>query len=150
MIEWFNRLHDRIDRVLCLLEKILILLERHGHPPRPPARVRATWSSIMSTATITWVDPVNRTDGSAIAPDTFSVSIFDSASPTPTQPIGTVAEGVQTFTTGSLSAGLHTYTLVATDSEGDVSVPSVSASVTVPVTIAAPNPPTAVTATLSA
>lgn len=101
----------------------------------------------MSTATITWVDPVNRTDGTAIAPDTFIIQVFDSASVTPATPIGTVAAGVQTFTTAVLSSGVHTFVLTATDSEGDVSPPTVGVSVTV--TSASPNAPTNVAVVLN-
>lgn len=105
----------------------------------------------MSTATVTWTDPVNRTDGSPIAPDTFTVNVFDDASPTPAAPIGSVPSGVQTFTTPTLAAGVHNFTLTAVDSEGDVSAPSSPpATITVPVTIAAPLPPTNVAATLNA
>lgn len=100
------------------------------------------------TATITWVDPTLRMDGTPIAPDTFHVNVFDSASPTPNTPIGSVAKGVQTFTTGALSAGVHSFTLTAVDSEGDTSaVTSPPASVTVPFT--APLAPTSVAAALN-
>jgi hypothetical protein len=73
---------------------------------------------IMSTATITWVDPPS------IAPDTFTVDIFDSLSPTPSVPVGSVAQGVQTFTTGPLAVGTHVYTLDAVNSEGVASAMS--------------------------
>jgi len=99
-----------------------------------------------NAATITWVDPTQRTDGTAIAPDTFNVLIFDSLSPTPATPIATVAQGVQTYTTGVLSVGAHVFTLEADDSEGDISVPSASATVTIAAALAAPNPPTSVDA----
>ena len=99
-----------------------------------------------NAATITWVDPTQRTDGTAIAPDTFNVLIFDSLSPTPATPIATVAQGVQTYTTGVLSVGAHVFTLEADDSEGDISVPSASATVTIAAALAAPNPPTSVEA----
>jgi hypothetical protein len=100
----------------------------------------------VGTATLQWTDPTLRSDSTAttpdpIAPDTFTVQVYDSASATPNTPIATVAEGVGTYTTGALSAGVHNFTLTATDSEGDVSVVSNSLSVTVPLTLAAPNPP---------
>lgn len=101
------------------------------------------------TATITWVDPTMRTDvpPTPIAPDTFHVNIFDSASPTPNTPIGTVAEGAQTFTTGALSAGTHTFTTNAVDSEGNIGPASAPTVVVVP--LAAPAAPTNVNATLN-
>ncbi len=101
----------------------------------------------MSTATITWTDPIKRTDGTDIAPDTFHINIFDDASPTPTTPIGSVPGGAQTFTTGSLSFGVHNFTLTAVDSEGDTS--AATPPVAVSVTIAAPLPPTNVAATIN-
>lgn len=72
----------------------------------------------MSTATITWVDPPS------ISPDTFTVDIFDSLSPTPAVPVGSVAMGVQTFTTGPLAVGTHVFTLDAVNSEGVASAMS--------------------------
>jgi hypothetical protein len=98
--------------------------------------------------TLTWVDPTLRADSTAttpdlIAPDTFVVKIYDSASAMAGIPIGTVAQGVQKFTVPPLSPGVHVFTVTATDSEGDVSVPS--GSVTVTSTLAAPEAPTNLT-----
>ena len=101
----------------------------------------------MTTATIKWVDPTQRTDGTDIAPDTFTISIYDSLSPTPNTPIGSAPQGTQTCTTGPLSAGVHQFTLVAVDSEGDASQPT--APVAGAVTLAAPLPPTGVTVTVA-
>jgi hypothetical protein len=101
----------------------------------------------VTTATLIWTDPTKRVDGTNIAPDTFTVALFDSASPTPNTPIGTVAQGVQTFTTGPLSAGVHTFSTVVSDSEGDASVPETASPVTV--TIAAPNPTTGLAVALN-
>jgi hypothetical protein len=96
---------------------------------------------------LTWVDPTTRTDGTPIAPDTFTIQVYDSLSPTLGTPIGTVAAGVQTFTTPALAVGVHVFTLTATDSEGDVSVASNSLSVTIAAALAAPSPPTALAGT---
>ena len=96
----------------------------------------------FNAVTITWTDPTQRTDGSNISPDTFNVLVFDSASPTPAVPIGTVAQGVQSFTSGVLSVGLHAFTLEADDSEGDISIATPLANFTISAALAAPNPPT--------
>jgi hypothetical protein len=95
-----------------------------------------------NAAIITWVDPVNRTDGTPIAPDSFTIQIYDSLSATPATPIGTVASGVQTFTTAVLAAGTHEFALTATDSEGNISVATAPISFVVTTALAAPNPPT--------
>lgn len=96
----------------------------------------------MSTATLTWTNPLTRTDGSTIAlTDTLSVGIFDSASQTPTIAIGTVtgAPGASgTFTTTALAVGTHNFTAVVTDSEGNSSAVSNVASVVVTGTLAPP------------
>lgn len=101
-------------------------------------------STTPNAATITWTDPTTRTDGTSIYPDTFSVQIYDSASPTPATPIGSVAEGIQTFTTPALSVGMHNFTLTVTDSEGDVSTVAGPFPFTISPALAAPNPVTGV------
>jgi hypothetical protein len=104
--------------------------------------------SMAYTVTLTWVDPTQRatTPPTPIAPDTFVIEVFDSAAAAPNTPIATVPQGVQTYTTGNLTPGVHRFTLAAVDSEGDISqvVPSVPAVLTVPLT--APLPPTNVAA----
>lgn len=86
----------------------------------------------MSTAILTWTPPTTRTDGSPLAAtDIASASVFDSLSPTPATPIGTVVGALGTFTTGPLSAGVHIFTVTTTDTNGDVSAPSNAASGTV-------------------
>lgn len=93
----------------------------------------------MSTATLTWTDPTTRTDGTALtAAEIASVAIFDSAAANPAVAIGTVAGGVTTYTTGTLSVGTHSFTVVVTDTAGHVSAASNAASVTVSPTLAAP------------
>jgi hypothetical protein len=94
--------------------------------------------------TLTWIDPTLRSDSTAahpdpIAPDAFVVKIYDSASAMAGVPIGTVAQGVQSFPVPPLSPGVHVFTVTATDSEGDVSV--ASNAVTVTSTLAAPDAP---------
>jgi len=99
------------------------------------------------TATITWVDPTQRDNGQPIAPDTFHIDIYDSASSTPHTPIATVAQGVQTWTSGVLSTGTHNFTGTAVDSEGNTSATTPITTVVVP--LGAPNPPTNFTAKLN-
>lgn len=103
----------------------------------------------MSTATITIVNPTTRTDGSALAPtDIAGIDIFDSASPTPAVAIGHVTGAGTAFTTGVLTVGDHGFAAVWTDTTGHVSGPSNVSVVTVPATLAPPNPGT-ITATLN-
>lgn len=93
----------------------------------------------MSTATLTWTNPVTRIDGVALAPNEIvSVDIFDSGSPTLAVAIGNVAGPGTTFTTGVLSVGNHGFTVVVNDTTGHVSAPSNVAAVTVAPTLAAP------------
>lgn len=83
-----------------------------------------------NTETLQWRDPATLIDGTPI-PTPFTVAIFDSASPTPTVAIGTVAGGVQEFTTPVLAPGVHTFTAVVTDTAGISSAPSNVFSVTI-------------------
>lgn len=91
----------------------------------------------MTVAVLTWVDPVVSTGELPIA----SIQLLDGA-----VVLGSVAPGVQTFTTQTLTAGAHTFTAVAVDSSGAKSVPSNAVSVTVP--SAPPGPPTNLQAVL--
>lgn len=104
----------------------------------------------MSTATINWVLPTARTDGSALLPaDIISVDVFDMSSATPTVAIGKVLVGTS-FTTGVLTVGDHGFTMVVNDSGGRKSVPSpvVVGTVAAP-PVANPNPVTGVTVTIN-
>lgn len=102
----------------------------------------------MTIATITWTDPTTRTDGSAIAPDSLTINIFDTSSALlGNPPIGSVKGGVQTFSTPVLNPGVHAFVLDAVDSEGDTSVMTVPVSVTVG--FSNPNPPSNVAVTLA-
>lgn len=94
----------------------------------------------MSTATLTWTDPTTRVDGSPLQPSEIaSVALYDSAAPNPAVPIGTVAGGVQTFTTGVLTVGTHSFSAIVTDTTGHQSAASNAASVTVTPTLANPS-----------
>jgi hypothetical protein len=128
--------------------------------PRPPRHVRAIHhthhhrhhhhrSNTVSTATITWALPTARTDGTPLSPSELaSFAIFDSASPGAA--IGTVPGSATTFTTGVLTVGEHDFTVTCTDTTGHVSAASSPpAVVTVPATLASPNPPSSVTAVLN-
>jgi len=95
----------------------------------------------MSTVTGTWVDPP------LLVADTFTVDIFDSLSPTPKTPIGSVAQGVQTFTTGPLAVGTHVFSMDAVNSEGVAS--PMSAGFTIVVMSVAPQTPTDIVFTLN-
>lgn len=98
----------------------------------------------MSTATLTWTPPVNRTDGTPISPDAIALTdIFDSTSATPdvTQhpiPVATVAGAVATFTTDVLTVGIHNFTVIVQDTTGHRSAASNTASVDVPAVLANP------------
>jgi hypothetical protein len=128
---------------------------RHHHrDPRPPSNLKATLTqrkqgrATLTTATLTWTDPTTRVDGTALAPnEVASIDIFDTASPGAA--IGNVPGGAQKFTTGTLSVGDHSFTAVANDTSGHKSAPSGAATVTVLPTLAAPNPPSGLTATLN-
>lgn len=108
-------------------------LELHIHYPHKHRK------HTMSTATLTWTNPVSRVDGVALAANEIvSVDIFDSGSSTPTVAIGNVPGPGTTFTTGLLSVGNHGFTVVINDSTGHVSAPSNIAAVSIAPTLAAP------------
>jgi hypothetical protein len=110
--------------------------------------LKAQLEANMTTATLKWTDPTARVDGTALASSEIaSIDIFDTASPG--APIGNVMGGVETFTTGTLSVGDHTFTTVCNDTTGHKSAASGPATVTVAPTLAAPNPPSNLTATLN-
>lgn len=132
------------------------LFRRRKAKPNPPTNFHGTiirrsvppWFVFfrrkhMSVVVLTWTDPTERVDSTPdkpdlIAPDTFTMQILDSASPTP-GPIGTVAGGVQTFTTGPLASGIHTFQGFIVDSEGNKSDAAVFS---VTISLAAPKPAT--------
>ena len=104
----------------------------------------------MATASLTCVNPTQRIDGSSLQPsDIMSVDIFDDTGGGP-QNIGSSPGAGTTFTTGALAVGAHSFTVIVNDTQGNKSAPSNAAAVTVPQpTVAAPNPATALTATLN-
>jgi hypothetical protein len=100
----------------------------------------------MATATINFVNPTTRVDGSALDPSQIaSVDVFDSMA---TIKITTITAPIFSYTTGLLTPGVHNFTAVWNDYGGNSSAPSASASVTVPAPIANPSPGT-ITAVLN-
>ncbi len=94
----------------------------------------------MATSTLTWTAPTTRTDGTPLTPDQIAgADIYDSASLTPTMPIGNVVGAAGTFMTAVLSVGIHNFTVVTRDTTGHSSAPSNVASVTVVATLANPS-----------
>lgn len=107
----------------------------------------------MTTATIGWVFPTERTD---VPPtplpitEIASTEIFDAVNGAPPALIATVPAPATTFTTASLVPGTHVFTLVCVDVEGNMAAPSAPVSETVPApTLAPPAPITGVTVTLN-
>lgn len=93
----------------------------------------------MATATLKWTDPTTRVDGSVLAAaDIARVDIKDANASDPNAVIGTVAGGVQTFTTGTLDVGTHTFFAYVVDVQGHSSAASNAAQVTVASTLANP------------
>jgi hypothetical protein len=133
----------------------------HHHQPSPAAGLSATVyrhhrhhrhrRDTVSTATLSWTNPTTRTDNSQLDPaDIASIDIFDDDSATPAVAIGNVAGGTTTtFTTGVLSVGPHSFTVVVNDTAGHVSAPSNAAAVTVQATMPPPSPATGLAATLN-
>jgi hypothetical protein len=81
----------------------------------------------MSTITLKWADPSVTVSGKP--GKTESVDIFQA--PDETTPIGTVAGGVQTFTTKDLAPGVYSFSAIAIDAAGVRSAPSNIATATV-------------------
>jgi hypothetical protein len=127
---------------------------RRRAPPRPPTIhrldliIRYRRNSTVSTATLNWTVPTTRIDGSPLlATDIASIDIFDSASGK--SPIGNVLGAATSFTTGTLSVGVHDFTAVVNDTSGHVSAASNTAAVTVAATLAAPSAISDLAATLN-
>jgi hypothetical protein len=95
----------------------------------------------MSKVQLNWTNPTTRIDGSALpSAQIANIQIYDDASPTPNTPIGTAPGGTATgtFTTGDLAAGVHNFTAVVVDTDGNKSMPSNIYTATI--TEAAPSP----------
>jgi hypothetical protein len=104
----------------------------------------------MSTVTLQIQLPTARTDGSAITPDQIAgTDIFDTAAINPAVAIGTIPGAGTSFTTSTLTVGDHTFTAETRDTTGHTSAESNPMIVTVPATLANPNPPIILSATLN-
>lgn len=132
----------------------------HPRPLAPPFSVRLRHlrldtsfhrSRTVSTVTLTWEIPVARTDGTPLGPDEIaSIDVFDDLGDgTGAQKIGSVTGAGTTFTTQTLSVGSHTFTEVVNDTTGHKSAASAPTPVTIPATLANPNPVTNVQATIN-
>jgi hypothetical protein len=99
----------------------------------------------MTTATLKWTVPTTRTDDSPLNPgDILSIDVFDG-----TTQIGSVSGAGNSFVTGVLSVGSHSFTVVVNDTAGHKSAPSNIATVTVPATLASPSAVDDLSATLN-
>lgn len=105
----------------------------------------------MSTATLSFTDPIARTDGTALSPDEIaSIDVFDDVGDgNGPQNIGSVQGAGTGFTTGTLAVGNHLFTVVVNDTTGHKSAASNQAALVVPATLAAPNAVTDLAATLN-
>jgi hypothetical protein len=98
------------------------------------------------TVTLVWQNPTTRTDGTPLAPAQIaSVEVFAIVGGAST------SFGFQTspFITPKLNVGTYSFSLILTDTGGQTSMVSNSLQVTVPATVAPPNPPTLTSATLN-
>jgi hypothetical protein len=125
-------------------------------PPRPPVRLKGQFhrrtigGKTVSTETLNWIDPTQRTDTSALAPSAIAqTNILDAINGAPSVQIGSVPGAAETYTTGPLVPGIHIFTAVTVDTAGNASLPSAPFSVTVPAPLAPPNPPTGLTGTFN-
>lgn len=104
---------------------------------RPPSAIRdlkatLTKGANMTIATLTWTPPTTRTDGTVLAANQIAgADIFDSATPGPAVPIGSVVGDAGMFVTNALSVGTHIFTVVTRDTNGVSSANSNMASAAV-------------------
>ncbi len=91
---------------------------------------------LVATVTLNWTDPTARVDvpPTALSPSEIaSVDVFDGVSL-----IGTVIGAGVTFTTGILSVGDHSFTVVVNDTTGHKSALSNVFTATIEAVLAAP------------
>lgn len=104
----------------------------------------------MSTASLVWVNPTTRTDGTALDPSAIaSVDVFDSVDGAAPVNIANLPGAATTFTTGVLTVGNHTFTVDVNDTSGHVSAQSAGVLATVVAVLASPSAPTGLTVTLN-
>ena len=106
----------------------------------------------MSTVTLNWTLPTTRVDGSALAlTDIAQVNVFDQVvipnTPSPNIQIGVATGAATSFTTGTLVAGQHLFTVTVQDTDGNIS--AVSNVATATVGKAVPSAATSLTATVN-
>ena len=100
----------------------------------------------MVTATLDWVNPTTRTDGSPITTASIAqTKIFDTAAGVPGNQIGSTQAGGTNFQTGPLPNATHTFTVSVVDTTGQES--AMSSPATVIINVPAPNPATGLTVT---
>jgi hypothetical protein len=119
---------------------MFIRLWPHRHHRAPPAsafiylldlriryRVRHHRSRTMATATLTWTPPTTRADGSPLPADQIAgTKVFNGD-----REIGVVDGAGGSFTTGDLTPGEHSFTVIVQDKTGAVSAPSNTATATI-------------------
>jgi len=100
----------------------------------------------MATAHLTWVDPTQRTDGSALKPGELAfIEVQMSTDNGNTySDVGHAAPGQQMFDQPLTASGTYLFKLNAVDTQTPpaTSADSAVVSLTVTVALAAPNPPT--------
>lgn len=111
-------------------------------------------TTAMSTATLNWVLPTTRVDGSPLSAGEIAlIDIFDSLASDPNTPITSIQGAATSFTTDTLVPGDHTFTAVVQDTAGHRSEPSGAATGTVaeppPPPVANPSPITGLTVTIN-
>jgi hypothetical protein len=116
-----------------------LTLRLHYLSPKTGVNALSNNGITMATASLTWTVPTLRTDGTPLAPtEVAGADVYDTASTTPTVPIGSVTGALGGFVTGLLAVGPHVFTVVTRDTTGHASAPSNAVSVTVPPTLANP------------
>lgn len=102
----------------------------------------------MTTATIAWVLPTTRTDGSTLDPSEIAgIQVWDAVNGAAAAQIGVTNGPATSFVTGALAGGSHVVTMIVVDTVGDDSAPSTPVTGTVP--YAPPSPVTGVTFTVN-
>jgi hypothetical protein len=81
----------------------------------------------VATVTLTWTAPTARVDGSPLAPEQIAgARVFDGSNE-----IGTTQGAANSFTTGMLPPGEHSFTVVVADTDGNLSAASNAAAATI-------------------
>lgn len=126
-----------IELLRALLKELLLFLDKLNRAPLRPIQNLHARSWTMSTVTLKWTDATTRTDGSLGVVD--HVDVYQA--PDDLTPIGTVAGGVQTFTTKDLPPGSYGFRGVEVDAAGIRSAPGNTAMATISPPLTAPLKP---------